>query len=33
MGRFRNESTVLAFKNVYKSRGGGLKGVGAYVPH
>lgn len=30
MGRFRNESTVEAFKQVYKTRGGGFRGVAAF---
>lgn len=30
MGRFRNESTVTAFRNVYRTAGGGSAGVGAF---
>jgi hypothetical protein len=30
MGRFRNESTVEAFRNVYKTRGGGFRGIAAF---
>lgn len=30
MGRFRNEGNVMAFRNVYLSSGGGLKGVSAF---
>lgn len=30
MGRFRNESTIQAFRNVYKDGGGGMTGVGAF---
>ncbi|CAN8062825.1 unnamed protein product [Agarophyton chilense] len=30
MGRFRTESTIEAFKNVYSSAGGGMNGVGAF---
>ncbi|KAI0567306.1 Mitochondrial carrier [Gracilaria domingensis] len=30
MGRFRNESTIQAFKNVYSTAGGGMNGVGAF---
>lgn len=30
MGRYRNENTVTAFVNVYKTAGGGMKGVSAF---
>lgn len=30
MGRFRNESTIRAFGNVYSQGGGGMAGVGAF---
>jgi hypothetical protein len=30
MGRYRNEGTFEAFANVYRTAGGGAKGVGAY---
>eukprot|EP00993_Chasmostoma_nieuportense_P002514 NODE_3302_length_992_cov_27.517919_g3156_i0.p1 GENE.NODE_3302_length_992_cov_27.517919_g3156_i0~~NODE_3302_length_992_cov_27.517919_g3156_i0.p1 ORF type:complete len:282 (-),score=39.92 NODE_3302_length_992_cov_27.517919_g3156_i0:78-923(-) len=30
MGRFRNETTLVAFKNVYNDGGGGFKGVQAF---
>lgn len=30
MGRFRNEGTIEAFRNVYNTAGGGMAGVGAF---
>eukprot|EP00187_Rhodella_violacea_P017194 CAMPEP_0184734456 /NCGR_PEP_ID=MMETSP0314-20130426/60527_1 /TAXON_ID=38298 /ORGANISM="Rhodella maculata, Strain CCMP 736" /LENGTH=70 /DNA_ID=CAMNT_0027201405 /DNA_START=45 /DNA_END=253 /DNA_ORIENTATION=+ len=30
MGRFRTENTAVAFRNVYKTAGGGLPGVAAF---
>mmetsp|Transcript_9347 Transcript_9347/g.24723 ORF Transcript_9347/g.24723 Transcript_9347/m.24723 type:complete len:260 (+) Transcript_9347:1363-2142(+) len=30
MGRFRNENTLTAFRNIYSLNGGGLSGISAY---